>query len=114
MPILKDRRSSPRRKQLKAGVVVFNARRSPITCRVRDISETGARIEVEQALVPDTFQLVIDLDGLEAECAVVWRRGSLIGVMFTSPPKNRPPRRVQVVTPTSPGTRPSLRRNPAK
>jgi hypothetical protein len=107
-----DRRSSPRRKQLKAGIIAFHGRHSTLPCCVRDISETGVRLEVESAQVPDTFELLIELDGLEANCAVVWRRGSQVGVMFTSPPKIRPPKRVQVVTPTLPGERPSLRRKP--
>lgn len=110
----KDPRSSPRRKQLKAGIIAFNGRHSTLPCRVREISGTGARLEVENAQVPDTFELLIELDGLEADCAVVWRRGSVVGVMFTSPPKVRPPRRVQIVKPTLPAERPSLRKKPIK
>jgi hypothetical protein len=109
-----DPRSTPRRKQLKSGIIAFHGRHSTLPCRVREISETGARLEVENAQVPNTFELLIELDGLEASCAVVWRRGSLVGVMFTSPPKIRPPKRVQVVTPTGPSERPSLRRRPVK
>jgi hypothetical protein len=114
MKPLNDRRSTARRKQLKAGIIAFHGRHSTLPCRVRDISETGVRLEVESTQCPDTFELLIELDGLEASCAVVWRRGSLVSVMFTSPPKIRPPKRVQVVTPTGPSERPSLRRRPVK
>jgi hypothetical protein len=114
MKPLNDRRSTPRRKQLKAGMIAFHGRHSTLTCRVRDISETGVRLEVENAQVPDTFELLVELDGLEAHCAVVWRRGSVVGAMFTSPPKIRAPKRVQIVTPTGSGERPSLRRKQVK
>lgn len=110
----KDPRSAPRRKQLKTGIVAFNGRHSTLPCRVREISDTGARIEVENAHVPDTFELIIELDGVEADCAVVWRRGIVIGVQFTAPPRLRAPKRIQVVSPTKPTEKPSLRKKPIK
>lgn len=112
MSIPKDPRSTPRRKQLKAGVIAFNNRHSTLPCRVRELSQTGARLEVSNAHAPDTFVLLVELDGLEADCEVVWRRGATVGVMFTSPPRLGPPRRVQVVNPTLPAERPSLRKKP--
>ncbi len=76
------------------------------------MSQTGARLEVSTAHLPDRFVLIVELDGLEADCEVVWRRGAVTGVMFTSPPRIGPPRRVQVVTPTVPTAAPSLRKKP--
>lgn len=108
----RDPRSGPRRKQLKSGIVAFNGRHSTLPCLVRELSEAGARLEIDQAHVPDTFELIVELDGLEADCEVIWRRGDRVGVRFTSPPRIRPPRRVQVVQPTQPAGRVSLRKKP--
>jgi hypothetical protein len=105
-------RSAPRRKQLKSGIIAFHERHSTLPCLMREISDTGARLEVDQSHVPDTFTLIIDLDGLEAACAEMWRRGSRLGVRFTAPPRIRPPGRVQIVRPTLAPEKASLRRKP--
>jgi hypothetical protein len=59
---------------------------------------------------PDTFDLIVELDGSEAPCKVAWRRGAEVGVMFTAAPRLRTPKRKQVVTAIAPGIPPSLRR----
>ncbi len=46
---------------------------------------------------PDTFELIVELDGLEASCQVVWRRALEIGVRFISEPRMVAPKRVQIV-----------------
>lgn len=104
---------SPRRRVLKSGIVCFNHRHSTLPCAVRDISESGAKVSSPHALnIPDTFELYVELDGLWAECTVVWRRSDTVGVHFTSPPKVAEPKRKQVVTvSTAPTAKPSLRRN---
>ncbi len=109
---LPSARSAERRKQLKAGIISFNNRHSTLPCSVRDISETGARLEAVAASVPDTFLLIIELDGLEAECRVVWRKVNFVGVHFTSPPRRTEPKRIQVVQPVGPKAGASLRRKP--
>lgn len=105
-------RAAARRKQLKAGIISFNGRHSTLPCSVRDVSEKGARLEAVAASVPDTFVLIIELDGLEAQCEVVWRKVNFVGVKFVSPPKHTEPRRLQVVQPTGPKAMPTLRRKP--
>jgi two-component system response regulator len=107
-----ENRSSPRKRLLKGGVIAFSARHATLPCVVRDISKTGARLQVEQAaVVPDTFELVVELDGLEVGCAVVWRHAKEIGVSFNSDPAWVAPKRAQVVSAVSPTARPSLRRS---
>lgn len=100
MKLTEEMRRSSRRKQLKAGLITSDGRHSTIPCRVRDISDEGARLEIEDGEPPDAFRLVIDYDGLEASCDVVWRRGKTLGVRFTSPPK------------IAQRARPSIRRTP--
>lgn len=105
-------RSAPRRRQLKAGIIAFQNRHATLPCRVREVSETGARLEVETPHVPDTFELIVELDGIEAVCEVVWRRGSVVGVRFLSPPRKAVPRRAQIIAPSRPASPPGLRRKP--
>lgn len=106
-------RKSNRRRVLKGAVAAFNNRHSTIPCIVRDFSETGCRLSAEGSVnIPDTFELVIELDGMSVDCLVVWRRGGTIGVKFTSPPVERQPRRQQVVGAMVPPEKPSLRRRP--
>jgi hypothetical protein len=54
-----------------------------VPCVVLDISASGARIDVpSNAAVPVTFKLVIDLEGTERLCQMVWRRENSMGVRF--------------------------------
>jgi hypothetical protein len=106
-----ESRMSPRRRVLKAGIAASNDRRLTVGCTVRDLSATGARLRVEGSLtVPDTFELIIELDGLEANCQVVWRSGSEVGVRFLHAPRMVSARRTQVINPLTPAKQPSLRR----
>ena len=108
-----ERRQSPRRRVLKGGVVAFNDRYVTLPCTVRDISDGGARLRIEGSITaPDTFELIIEIDGLEAACEVVSRRGNEVSVRFVSPPRKMPPRRLQVVNAIAPVTPPSLRKRP--
>jgi len=108
-----ERRQSTRRRVLKGGVVAFNDRHVTLPCAVRDLSDGGARLRIEGSMTaPDTFELIIEIDGLEAACEVVSRRGNEVSVRFTAPPRMVPPRRVQVVNAISPATPPTLRRRP--
>jgi hypothetical protein len=93
-----NNRSAPRRRVLKSGLVAFNQRHATLSCAVRDLSDTGALLRLsEVAHVPQRFELIIDLDGLEADCEVMWRRGRDIGVRFSAPPRKAAPRRSQSV-----------------
>jgi hypothetical protein len=96
----KERRGAPRRRVLKAGIMAFNDRFSTLPCTVRDVSAGGARLRTEATVVPpDKFVLIIELDGFEADCEVVSRRGRELGVKFVAPPRAVKPKRVQIVKP---------------
>jgi hypothetical protein len=57
-----ERRIIPRRRVLKAGSISFGG--GAIDCTVRNISDTGAILEVLTSLfVPDRFKLIIQSDG---------------------------------------------------
>ncbi len=66
----------------KAGTIVFNKGSSVLDCTVRNVSETGALINVANALtVPQEFEL--RWDGNACNCSVVWRKFDAAGVRFS-------------------------------
>src|SRR3974377_1787802 len=82
------RRGSPRTRIFK-GAQIFWPTGTPVSwpngsavkCVVRNLSETGAKIEARSP-VPETFEIVFDLDHSRRSCRVVWRKGPMIGVKF--------------------------------
>lgn len=108
-----DQRVAQRRRILKAGTVAYNARHVTLSCTVRDISATGARVRVDGSVsAPDSFELLIEADGLEASCEVVWRHGNEVGVRFLAAPRMVAPKRQPMINPLMPAEKPSLRRKP--
>ncbi len=111
---LVEHRRHPRKRMLKGGTIAFAARHATLPCVVRDISDTGARLQVGQvSSVPDTFELIVELDGLEAPAEIVWRSVAEIGVRFLAPPTMVAPKRAQsvaVAIPAASRTKPTLRR----
>lgn len=77
-----ENRSEIRRRTLKSARIVFNAGRSTIDCKVRNLSSQGARLEVVSVVgIPNTFDLRLTGDGLQA-CRVIWRTLKELGVEF--------------------------------
>ncbi len=57
----------------------------PIACLVRNISDTGARLQVTDPVLYNSFVLMFDDAGWPPRtCRVVWRRANGIGVTFES------------------------------
>lgn len=78
-----DRRKSPRIHIQIDGAVQCSRTLTSLSCVVRDISESGARLVVDSSQhVPDAFQLQLEHEGFSTECIVVWRSGTEIGVEF--------------------------------
>ena len=74
-----ETRSAPRHRVLKTGTIRFGG--GGIDCTVRNLSGTGAAIEVSSQMgIPETFTLVVPCDGLHLPCRVVWRKAYRIGV----------------------------------
>ena len=105
-----DNRKAKRHRVLKSAIAAFNDRHCSLACVARDISETGVRLRTDSSVnIPDTFELVIELDGLEASCEVVWRRQNEIGARFLGAPRKCGPRRFQVIDAVA-HARPSIRK----
>jgi hypothetical protein len=66
---------------VKAGTIKF--RGSTIDCLVRNLSTTGAALEVSsQTGIPERFMLVVPGDGLHLPCRTMWCNEYRIGVAF--------------------------------
>ena len=77
--LTESNRIAPRRRVLKAGSSVFGG--SAIDCTVRNLSETGAALEVVTPLfIPDRFTLIVLTDKWKRPCHIVWRKERRIGV----------------------------------
>jgi PilZ domain len=76
-----ETRAAPRYRVSKPAQIEHGGRK--ITCTLRDLSTTGAALEVpDPAVIPAKFTLVVPEDGLKLTCRVVRRIGFRIGVVF--------------------------------
>jgi PilZ domain len=76
-----ETRAAPRHRVMKPAKIEFGGYKRD--CIIRDLSITGAAIEVmDQASIPAHFNLIVPEDKLNLACVVVWRRGFRIGVTF--------------------------------
>ena len=76
-----DKRTVPRRRVLKAGIIEFGG--GTIDCTVRNLSKDGAALDVPSVVgIPDEFILNVPSDVLRFTCRVVWRKAERIGIRF--------------------------------
>jgi hypothetical protein len=93
-----ERRASRRQKSFLRGIVYFDKRRTQMACMVRDLSESGARIVLSQAIaLPDLIELQIPQREEMVSARVQWRRADEIGLAFTKPDASASPRETQLI-----------------
>jgi PilZ domain len=81
-----EKRIQIRRRTLKLGKIIFNGRQSVIDCTVRNLSQTGACLELPTGVgFPPSFDLMMASEGWQRSCRVKWRNGNRIGVVFGGP-----------------------------
>src|SRR5512140_656164 len=83
--MLKDQRKAPRR-LMRYSAWIAIAPNKMHGCVLSDISETGARIDVEDSKIfPDRFPMFLSRNGRARRvCTVVWRKPKQIGVTFAT------------------------------
>jgi hypothetical protein len=75
-----ERRVAARKRVLKRGMVKL--REGALTCKIIDVSDTGAGLTLSGArLVPNFFTLLIP-DRAPVFCQIMWRRQGRLGVTF--------------------------------
>lgn len=81
---MEEKRESLRTRVLKTGSISFGG--AAISCTVRNISATGALLEVESPLgIPERFLLVVPTDQWSRPCRVIWKSERRLGVRFERP-----------------------------
>ena len=79
-----DHRRSLRIPTNAPAMIAFNGGRSRVACVIRNISEGGAKLEVERLVrdIPQTFDLLVPGRPARA-CRVVWRALKELGISFS-------------------------------
>jgi hypothetical protein len=104
-----EQRWSNRRSTVLAGNIISDQLQGIVSCVVRDLSSSGALIELRAAKtgvianasgLPDTFALVLLRDNSEVRCEVAWRKPTSIGVRFLGAFKQVPARAKPKAGPT--------------
>jgi hypothetical protein len=79
-----ERRRQPRQRTSKSARILLSRYHSVIDCTVRDISPTGASLDVASTLgIPDRFDVMFDADKSIRTCRLIWFKQKQIGVEFT-------------------------------
>jgi hypothetical protein len=85
MQMVESRKSERVRSFLRAKII-FNNRNSTFDCIVRNISETGAKLEVgDSASIPSQFDIEIPQKGRTYRAQILWRDARSMGVAFILP-----------------------------
>lgn len=78
-----ERRAETRQRTYLGGQVVFNRRQSIQDCLIRNLTESGARLVFSfPAMIPASFELVINRGGESRLAQVRWRTRLAAGVSF--------------------------------
>src|SRR3569623_1654067 len=82
-----NRRITDRKKTLKSAKIVINKKQSVIDCFVRDLTSTGAKLQVgDLVAIPRDFTQMLQV-GSSHENKLVRAHGSELGVLFLNCPR---------------------------
>lgn len=78
-----EKRQSPRMRRLKEARVFFLDGRTVITCKVCDVSASGAKLRIgESFLIPQSFLVTIPGEMDQRPAERVWVKGEEVGIRF--------------------------------
>jgi hypothetical protein len=84
-PPTQGRRASARRRVLLSALVVDLSTDMVASCRLENVSDSGARIRLAGArYLPQTFWLIAVTSGLAYSVSIVWRKDEVLGVEVVS------------------------------
>jgi PAS domain-containing protein len=82
---MEDRRQQHRHRTLKAGKIVFNNKRSMFDCLVRNLSQSGACLQINSSIdIPHKFELQLDGESAGRQCQLVWATDTRAGIEFST------------------------------
>ena len=78
-----DLRRSVRVRTFFGGRIVFHDGAYIYDCIVRDLSESGARVEIPEArMIPRRFYFLVSKEEVAYDCELVWRTRMMAGIRF--------------------------------
>lgn len=78
-----EQRRNQRQRVLKSGRIAYGGGSIVIDCTIRNLSSTGARLQVPTSVaIPDHFEFAEAATGKARQATVMWRKGDLIGIRF--------------------------------
>ena len=81
-----EKRSKLRRRVLKDGKAVIQPPTGMVDVKIRDLSESGAKLEISATMtLPEKFDLIFVSEELSIPSELMWRRGNFAGVHFSGP-----------------------------
>jgi hypothetical protein len=84
-PLEPERRKGNRVRRLLAGKIIYSSGELIADCILRNVSQTGARIEMAGNVpLPEYFEVVRLKERTIAEARMIWRRGNEVGVTWMS------------------------------
>ncbi|QXX74114.1 PilZ domain-containing protein [Methylovirgula sp. HY1] len=87
-----DKRANDRIRSFLRAQIIFNNRMTTIDCIVKNISQSGARVALNDTLaVPTEFDIYIPQRGRSHHAKLVWRDKDSIGVDFIDAQPAPPP-----------------------
>lgn len=80
---MQDQRGAHRSRTFLKADIDINGGLSALSCIIKDLSDTGARIVVSDGVVlPETFRLHLPKPDRWVSASIRWRRGEFVGVHF--------------------------------
>ncbi|MGJ3264458.1 MAG: PilZ domain-containing protein [Salinarimonas sp.] len=87
-----EQRASPRRRALIAARIRYGNGAVTVDCVVRNISETGAKIDLSEGVaLPDHFEIVIPQLNVVHHAELRWRHAHEAGIAFVDAPADEAP-----------------------
>ena len=78
-----ERRTSARQRTVMRGCIYYDKRSAAADCLVRDVSDSGARLELsENVVIPDLIELYIPKKEETYHARVLWRHDNEVGVAY--------------------------------
>ncbi len=82
-----DKRAAPRDPAQDLSEIILPGQKHGIACMIRDISASGAKLEVSCGDLPARFVLANYTKRTKTICRQIWRKNRLVGVQFLSKPR---------------------------
>ena len=84
--MMTEPRRSTRVKTMLGAQIIFNNRASTLDCRIRNMSDDGAKIILdEHCAIPQVFEFIVPQRGRTYKAKAIWRQDNEVGLEFLDP-----------------------------